>query len=211
MPEPYVSSPKTITVCIAPSENAQNITVPFADYIKNVASSEIYLTWPEQASVRTCTRRSPYVLNRVFTEWYRAQAAATSTSPIPPATTSLVPGRDIENISTIVDDMIGTFITRGDSIEPLFTQYCNGTTVTPSRRTEPVGNRAAGRAGTFRRADLCSRFTAATSISRSPVHRSPNLGGSFPGAHCGWRLFRGCPHTVQTSASTAFRPIFRTS
>lgn len=48
MPEPYVSIPETITVHLgAPSENAQNITVPFADYIKNVASSEIYPTWPE--------------------------------------------------------------------------------------------------------------------------------------------------------------------
>ena len=50
MPEPYVSIPETITVHLgAPSENAQNITVPFADYIKNVASSEIYPTWPEAA------------------------------------------------------------------------------------------------------------------------------------------------------------------
>ena len=57
----------------APSSNAQNITVPFADYIKNVASSEIYPTWPEQAIRANVYAQMSYVLNRVFTEWYRAQ------------------------------------------------------------------------------------------------------------------------------------------
>ena len=74
MPEPYVSIPETITVHLgAPSSNAQNITVPFADYIKNVASSEIYPTWPEQAIRANVYAQMSYVLNRVFTEWYRAQ------------------------------------------------------------------------------------------------------------------------------------------
>ena len=74
MPEPYVSIPETITVHLgAPSSNAQNVTVPFADYIKNVASSEIYPTWPEQAIRANVYAQMSYVLNRVFTEWYRAQ------------------------------------------------------------------------------------------------------------------------------------------
>ena len=132
MPEPYVSIPETITVHLgAPSENAQNITVPFADYIKNVASSEIYPTWPEQAIRANVYAQISYVLNRVFTEWYRAQGYDFDITNSTRYDQSFVPGRDIfENISTIVDDMIGTYLTRGDSIEPLFTQYCNGTTVT---------------------------------------------------------------------------------
>ena len=70
MPEPYVSIPETITVHLgAPSADAQNITVPFADYIKNVASSEIYPTWPEQAIRANVYAQISYVLNRVFTEW----------------------------------------------------------------------------------------------------------------------------------------------
>ena len=74
MPDPYVSIPETITVHLgAPSADAQNITVPFADYIKNVASSEIYPTWPEQAIRANVYAQMSYVLNRVFTEWYRAQ------------------------------------------------------------------------------------------------------------------------------------------
>ena len=169
MPEPYVSIPETITVHLgAPSENAQNITVPFADYIKNVASSEIYPTWPEQAIRANVYAQISYVLNRVFTEWYRAQGYDFDITNSTRYDQSFVPGRDIfENISTIVDDMIGTYLTRGDSIEPLFTQYCNGTTVTwPSRDFPPSRS--------------CSRFTAATSIS-SPVHRSrPTSAGRSP-------------------------------
>ena len=89
MPEPYVSITETITVHLgAPSADAQNITVPFADYIKNVASSEIYPTWPEQAIRANVYAQMSYVLNRVFTERYRAQGSDFDT-PIPPATTSL--------------------------------------------------------------------------------------------------------------------------
>ena len=126
MPEPYVSIPETITVHLgAPSENAQNITVPFADYIKNVASSEIYPTWPEQAIRANVYAQMSYVLNRVFTEWYRAQGYDFDITNSTRYDQSFVPGRDIfENISTIVDDMIGTYLTRGDAVEPLFTQYC---------------------------------------------------------------------------------------
>ena len=106
MPEPYVSIPETITVHLgAPSENAQNVTVPFADYIKNVASSEIYPTWPEQAIRANVYAQMSYVLNRVFTEWYRAQGYDFDITNSTRYDQSFVPGRDIfENISTIVDD-----------------------------------------------------------------------------------------------------------
>ena len=181
MPEPYVSIPETITVHLgAPSADAQNITVPFADYIKNVASSEIYPTWPEQAIRANVYAQISYVLNRVFTEWYRAQGYDFDITNSTRYDQSFVPGRDIfENISTIVDDMIGTYLTRGDSIEPLFTQYCNGTTVTCP------GGLASGEPCRWPSRDFppsrsCSRFTATTSIS-SPVHRSrPTSADRFP-------------------------------
>ena len=119
------------TLCFHPrsrcSPQTHRITVPFADYIKNVASSEIYPTWPEQAIRANVYAQISYVLNRVFTEWYRAQGYDFDITNSTRYDQSFVPGRDIfENISTIVDDMIGTYLTRGDSIEPLFTQYCNG-------------------------------------------------------------------------------------
>ena len=69
-----VSIPENITVHLGPpSSNAANITVPFADYVKNVASSEIYPTWPEAAIRANIYAQMSYVLNRIFTEWYRSQ------------------------------------------------------------------------------------------------------------------------------------------
>lgn len=153
---------------------------------------------PSRPSRANVYAQISYVLNRVFTEWYRAQGYDFDITNSTRYDQSFVPGRDIfENISTIVDDMIGTYLTRGDSIEPLFTQYCNGTTVTcPGGLSQ--WNRAAGRAGTFLPSRSCSRFTAATSIS-SPVHRSlPNLGGSFPGVTLRLGDFSEDVRTVQT-------------
>lgn len=127
-----VSIPENITVHLGPpSSNAANITVPFADYVKNVASSEIYPTWPEAAIRANIYAQMSYVLNRIFTEWYRSQGYDFDITNSTRYDQSFVPGRDIfENISTIVDDMIGSYLTRGDAVEPLFAQYCNGTTVT---------------------------------------------------------------------------------
>ena len=66
--------PENITVHLGPASSAApNVTVPFSEYIKNVASSEIYPTWPEQAIRANVYAQISYVLNRVFTEWYRAQ------------------------------------------------------------------------------------------------------------------------------------------
>ena len=66
--------PRTITVHLgAPSADAPNVRVPFADYIKNVASSEIYPTWPEAALRANIYAQISFALNRVYTEWYRSQ------------------------------------------------------------------------------------------------------------------------------------------
>ena len=97
MPEQSpVVIPETITVHLgAPSSNAQNITVPFADYIKNVASSEIYPTWPEEAIRANIYAQTSYALNRVFTEWYRAQGYDFDITNSTRYDQSFVPGRDI--------------------------------------------------------------------------------------------------------------------
>ena len=66
--------PEYITVHLgAPQENARNVTVRFADYIKNVASSEIYPTWPESAIRANILAQISYALNRIYTEWYPSQ------------------------------------------------------------------------------------------------------------------------------------------
>lgn len=199
MPEPYVSIPETITVHLgAPSENAQNITVPFADYIKNVASSEIYPTWPEQAIRANVYAQISYVLNRVFTEWYRAQGYDFDITNSTRYDQSFVPGRDIfENISTIVDDMIGTYLTRGDSIEPLFTQYCNGTTVTCPGGLSQWGTVPLAEQGLSAEQILQSFYgNDINFVTGAPL--SPNLGGSFPGVTLRLGDFSEDVRTVQT-------------
>ena len=74
MPYPYPVVPETITVHLgAPGESARNVVVPFAQYIKNVASHEIYPTWPESAIRANILAQISYALNRVYTEYYRSR------------------------------------------------------------------------------------------------------------------------------------------
>ena len=124
--------PEFITVHIgAPSSGGQNVTVPFADYIKNVASSEIYPTWPESAIRANIYAQITYALNRVFTEHYRSQGYDFDITNNTAYDQFYVPNRDIfANISNIVDDIFNSYIRRFGTTGPIFASYCNGTTVT---------------------------------------------------------------------------------
>lgn len=124
--------PEFITVHLgAPDSAAQNVTVPFADYIKNVASSEIYPTWPENAIRANIYAQITYALNRVFTEKYRAQGYDFDITNKTAFDQFFVPNRDIfQNISEIVDDIFNSYIRRQGTVGPIFSAYCNGTTVT---------------------------------------------------------------------------------
>lgn len=182
MPQSPVTIPETITVHLGPpSSDAPNVTVPFADYIKNVASSEIYPTWPEEAIRANIYAQISYVLNRVFTEWYRAQGYDFDITNSTRFDQSFVPGRDIfENISTIVDDMFNSYLTRGDAIEPLFAQYCNGTTVTCPGGLSQWGTVPLAEQGMS--AEEIVRYYYGDDINivrNAPI--APNLGGSWPG------------------------------
>ncbi len=124
--------PETITVHLgSPDSNAQNVTVPFIDYIKNVASSEIYPTWPENALRANIYAIISYALNRVYTEWYPSRGYNFDITNTTQFDQAFVPDREIfENISNIVDDIFNDYIVRQGSIQPLFTAFCNGTTST---------------------------------------------------------------------------------
>lgn len=124
--------PETITVHLGrPDTPAPNVTVPFADYIKNVASSEIYPTWPENALRANIYAQISFALNRIYTEYYRSRGYDFDITNSTAFDQYFVYGRDIfDNISRIVDDIFNSYLVQGDSIEPYFAQYCNGTTVT---------------------------------------------------------------------------------
>lgn len=177
-----VTIPETITVHLgAPSSYAENVTVPFPEYIKNVASSEIYPTWPEQAIRANVYVQVSYALNRVFTEWYRAQGYDFDITNSTQFDQSFVQGRDIfENISTIVDEMFNNYLTRGDALEPLFAQYCNGTTSTCPGGLSQWGTVPLAEQG-MSAEDIVQYFYGndIRFVQDAPV--SPNLGGSWPG------------------------------
>ena len=124
--------PNTLVVHLGtPSSAAENVYVPFPDYIKNVASSEVYPTWPEAALRANIYAQISYALNRYYTEWYRSQGYDFDITNSTQFDQSYLPGREIyDSISEIVDDIFNSYVVKRGSVEPYFTQYCNGTTTT---------------------------------------------------------------------------------
>ena len=120
--------PETITVHLGPpGSSARNVEVPFAAYIKNVASHEIYPTWPESAIRANILAQISYALNRVYTEYYRTRGYDYDITSTTQYDQAYVDGGDVfENISQIVDDSFNNYIVRQGSVEPLFAQFCDG-------------------------------------------------------------------------------------
>lgn len=128
----YPVIPENITVHLgAPGSEAKNVTVPFADYVKNVASSEIYPTWPEEALRANIYAIISYALNRIYTEWYPSRGYNFDITNTTQFDQAFVENRETyENISNIVDEIFNDYVVRQGSIQPLFTAFCNGTTST---------------------------------------------------------------------------------
>ncbi|MCL2433486.1 MAG: peptidoglycan-binding protein [Clostridia bacterium] len=126
--------PQYITVHLgAPASNAQNVYVPFKEYIKNVAASEIYATWPVASLEANILAQISLALNRVYTEWYRVQGRNFDITNSTQFDQYYKPGQTIpNNISVIVERIFNRFIRRTGHREPLFASYCNGTTATCS-------------------------------------------------------------------------------
>ena len=124
--------PETITVHLgAPDSKAENVTLPFADYVKNVASSEIYPSWPENALRANIYAITTYALNRIFTEWYPSRGYDFDITNSTAYDQAFIPDRDIfENVGLIVDELFNDYVVRDGTVNPLFTQFCNGTTST---------------------------------------------------------------------------------
>ena len=120
--------PENITVHIgSPDSDGQNITLNFSDYIKNVASSEIYPTWPQEAIKANVLAQISVALNRVYTEYYRARGYDFDITSSPAYDQTFIPGRDIfTNISQTVDEVFDSYIRRQGNIEPLYAVFCDG-------------------------------------------------------------------------------------
>ena len=127
---PYI--PEYITVHLgSPSSDAPNVTVPFIDYIKNVASSEIYPTWEQSALTANILAIISFALNRVYTEFYRSQGYPFDITSSTAIDQKFINGRNyFDSVSKIVDTIFNDYIRRVGFIEPLAAKFCNGTTVT---------------------------------------------------------------------------------
>lgn len=123
--------PQNITVHLGtPDSLARNVTVPFSDYIKNVASSEIYPTWPESALRANILAEISFALNRIYTEFYPSRGYDFDITNSTSIDQSYVYGRDIfENISSLVDEIFNEYIARDGTVNPLFAVYCDGVEV----------------------------------------------------------------------------------
>lgn len=127
---PYI--PQNITVHLgAPTAYAANVTVSFSDYVKNVASSEIYPTWDESALRANILAIVSFALNRVYTEFYRSRGYSFEITNSTAYDQAFVNGRSFfQNISRLVDELFNDYLRRPGFVEPLAAKFCNGTTVT---------------------------------------------------------------------------------
>ncbi len=124
--------PDPITVHLGPPGSAAaNVQVSFPDYVKNVASSEIYPTWPAAALTANIYAIITFALNRIYTEWYRSRSYGFDITNSPAYDQYFVYGRPIyDSISRIVDNIFDEYVRRQGQNAPYFTSFCNGTTAT---------------------------------------------------------------------------------
>ena len=116
---------------IPSDSSAQNYYVNYRDYIKNVASSEIYATWPTATIEANVLAIMSFTLNRVYTEWYRNKGYDFTITSSTAYDQKWIYGRNIfESISLVVDNIFDQYLSRPDVRQPILTQYCDGKRVT---------------------------------------------------------------------------------
>lgn len=124
----YPIVPNNIIVHLGkPDDNARNITVSFTDYISNVASSEIYPTWPVEALKANIYAIISFAMNRIYNEWYRSKGYSFDITSSSIYDQTFIENRSIyENINNIVEEIFNNYVVKGNSIQPYFTRYCDG-------------------------------------------------------------------------------------
>lgn len=125
---PYI--PQYITVHMGtPQSDAENVTVSFPDYVKNVASSEIYPTWEPAAIRANILAIISFALNRVYTEFYPSQGYPFNITSETANDQKFIKDRStFENVDRMVDEMFNSYLRRTGFVEPLSAKFCNGTT-----------------------------------------------------------------------------------
>ncbi len=128
--------------------SAQNYWVRYRDYIKNVASSEIYATWTDAAVRANILAIMSFTLNRVYTEWYRNKGYDFTITSSTAFDQKWIYGRNIyQNISNVVDEMFGNYLSRPNVKQPILTQYCDGRRVSCPNWLSQWGSQSLGEQG----------------------------------------------------------------
>ena len=149
MPEPLPITPyvpQHITVHLGPpGSDAENVTVSFPEYVKNVASNEIYPTWETAALQANILAIISFALNRVYTEFYPSRGYPFNITSSTAYDQKFTYGRNIfQSISDIVDEMFQNFLSRPNVSQPILTQYCDGERVTCSNWLSQWGSKYLG-------------------------------------------------------------------
>ena len=174
---PYI--PQNITVHLGtPDSNAANVTVSFPDYVKNVASSEIYPTWNESALRANILAIVSFALNRVYTEFYRSRGYPFDITSSTAFDQAFVNGRAFfDNISELVDELFNDYLRRPGFVEPLAAKFCNGTTVTCEGLSQ-WGSENLARQGYNSQEILQSYYGDVETVLNAPIRGNTS---SYPG------------------------------
>lgn len=171
--------PQRITVHLgSPASTAENVTVSFSDYVKNVASSEIYPTWDESALRANILAITSFALNRVYTEFYRSRGYDFDITNNTAYDQFFVNGRSFfENIARLVDELFNDYLRRPGFVEPLAAQFCNGTTVTCAGLSQ-WGSQNLARQGYSSTQILQSYYGDVEIVTNAPIQ---GITSSYPG------------------------------
>lgn len=177
--------------------SAANHYVRFRDYIKNVASSEIYSTWPESTITANVLAILSFTLNRVFTEWYRNQGFNFTITSSTAFDHKWIPGRNIfSNIGLIVDQIFNNYLSRPNVKQPILTQYCDGYKVQCPNWMTQWGSKDLGEQGQSA-IDILRHFYG-NSIFINTANEVSGVPSSWPGANLSIGASGGNVRTIQS-------------
>lgn len=181
---PSVVIPEYVVVHDGPptDTSAVNHYVRFRDYIKNVASSEIYATWPEATITANILAILSFTLNRVYTEWYRNQGFNFTVTSSTAFDHKWIPGRNIyDNIGLVVDQIFTNYLSRPNVKQPILTQYCDGNKVQCPNWMTQWGSKSLGDQG--RSAIEILRHFYGSSIYINSATEVSGVPSSWPGSN----------------------------
>ena len=176
--------PETVIVHDGPPTDASapNYYIPYRDYIKNVASNEIYATWPENTIIANVLAIMSFTLNRVYTEWYRNKGFDFTITSSTAYDHFFVYGRNyFDNISRIVDTIFSNFLSRPNVRQPILTQYCDGRRVSCPNWLSQWGSKYLGDQG-YSPLEILHNYYG-TDMYINTAEQISGIPSSWPGAN----------------------------